>query len=178
MLLILVIPLRIPWLKLKTFVRLTVAAHKSNSTLLLCRKASSEIMKVKICNGLKPPLTEMAFAVGHWETGNCMEWVTASSECLWQYPEIKHYRESMANKKRQNGRRGRIKSMESYMQKWWITLNVYMCVQGEMEVKKLTVSYVRTKWMDPFGTNIIWISSSSPLVTSALSKIKKNKANK
>lgn len=40
LLLILVIPLAISQLKLKTFTRLAVSAHKSNSILLLRRKAS------------------------------------------------------------------------------------------------------------------------------------------
>ena len=70
-------------LKLKTFVRITVAVHKSSSPL-----RSSGIMKGKVTSSLKPPLTKNSSEVGYWKLNK----MPGSGGCLRQKKLIGYLR--------------------------------------------------------------------------------------
>ena len=75
LLLLNVITFAISQLKLKTFVRITIVVHKSSSPL-----RSSVIMKGKITNSLRPPLTKRPSEVGYCELNEML----GSGGCLRQ----------------------------------------------------------------------------------------------
>ena len=73
--LLIVIVFAIFKLKLKAFVRIAVVVPNSRSPL-----RRSAIMKGKITNSLKPPLTKRLFKVGYWKLNE----ISGSGGCLRQ----------------------------------------------------------------------------------------------
>ena len=70
-----VFALAISQLKLKSFVRITEALHRSSSPL-----RSSAIVKGEITSSLKPSLTKRSSEVGYWELNE----MPGGIECLRQ----------------------------------------------------------------------------------------------
>ena len=82
----------------------------------MCPLRSSAIMKGKITNTLKPPLTKWPSEVGYCElnemsrSGGCLRQKKFISYLRWVInfwiSEVKQYEETMANEQSQNGRDG------------------------------------------------------------------------